>query len=153
MSQIVIDYLHHSSLDVIVVDMHYARMKELEERLSKANAYASSAFFDWVIDLKQLRFAAHYLLLVGTWWPVSVDGLGIAPNISSITYLALVDPDPPVSRLDYLAELLSRASLIIWDEAPMAHRHCFEAYLAWRGFQAGPSRRSEIIKASLLSSR
>jgi ATP-dependent DNA helicase PIF1 len=27
-----------------------------------------------------------------------------------------------------LAELLSMAKLIIWDEAPMVHRHCFEAF-------------------------
>ncbi|XP_074297902.1 uncharacterized protein LOC141628695 [Silene latifolia] len=27
-----------------------------------------------------------------------------------------------------LAELLIRAKLIIWDEAPMTHRHCFEAF-------------------------
>jgi ATP-dependent DNA helicase PIF1 len=28
---------------------------------------------------------------------------------------------------DHLANLIRRASLIIWDEAPMMHRHCFEA--------------------------
>jgi ATP-dependent DNA helicase PIF1 len=28
---------------------------------------------------------------------------------------------------DDLAELIRRAKLIIWDEAPMMHRHCFEA--------------------------
>jgi hypothetical protein len=28
---------------------------------------------------------------------------------------------------DHLAYLIRRASLIIWDEAPMMHRHCFEA--------------------------
>jgi len=27
----------------------------------------------------------------------------------------------------HLAKLMTRASLIIWDEAPMAHRNCFEA--------------------------
>ena len=27
----------------------------------------------------------------------------------------------------YLADLLKRTSLIIWDEAPMANKHCFEA--------------------------
>ncbi|PNX77341.1 ATP-dependent DNA helicase PIF1, partial [Trifolium pratense] len=27
---------------------------------------------------------------------------------------------------DHLAELIQRAKLIIWDEAPMMHRHCFE---------------------------
>jgi hypothetical protein len=58
MSQIIIDYLEHS-IGVIVVDMHYARMKELEERLSKASAFAS-AFFDWVIDLKQSQSDAHH---------------------------------------------------------------------------------------------
>jgi hypothetical protein len=26
-----------------------------------------------------------------------------------------------------IAELMKKASLIIWDEAPMAHRNCFEA--------------------------
>ncbi|XP_045821940.1 uncharacterized protein LOC123914810 [Trifolium pratense] len=28
---------------------------------------------------------------------------------------------------DHLAQLIHRAKLIIWDEAPMMHRHCFEA--------------------------
>jgi hypothetical protein len=32
-----------------------------------------------------------------------------------------------IARGTNLAELLCRASLIIWDEAPMAHGHCFEA--------------------------
>jgi ATP-dependent DNA helicase PIF1 len=27
-----------------------------------------------------------------------------------------------------LADLLRKTSLIIWDEAPMVHRHCFEAF-------------------------
>jgi hypothetical protein len=31
-----------------------------------------------------------------------------------------------IARGTNLAELLCRASLIIWDEAPMAHRHCFD---------------------------
>jgi hypothetical protein len=26
-----------------------------------------------------------------------------------------------------LAELIKVSTLIIWDEAPMTHRHCFEA--------------------------
>jgi len=28
---------------------------------------------------------------------------------------------------NYLAELVDKAKLIIWDKAPMMHRHCFEA--------------------------
>ena len=27
-----------------------------------------------------------------------------------------------------LADLLRKTSLIIWDEAPMVHKHCFEAF-------------------------
>jgi hypothetical protein len=27
----------------------------------------------------------------------------------------------------HAAELMTKVSLIIWDEAPMAHRYCFEA--------------------------
>ncbi|CAJ2653406.1 unnamed protein product [Trifolium pratense] len=32
-----------------------------------------------------------------------------------------------IGPTDYLAELIRHAKLIIWDEAPMMHRHCFEA--------------------------
>ncbi|GAU47014.1 hypothetical protein TSUD_403240 [Trifolium subterraneum] len=32
-----------------------------------------------------------------------------------------------IGRTDDLAHLIRRAKLIIWDEAPMMHRHCFEA--------------------------
>jgi hypothetical protein len=32
-----------------------------------------------------------------------------------------------VNRGTMLAELIQIATLIIWDEAPMTHRHCFEA--------------------------
>jgi len=32
-----------------------------------------------------------------------------------------IEPDSP------LAKLIVKAKLIIWDEAPMMHRHCFEA--------------------------
>jgi hypothetical protein len=32
-----------------------------------------------------------------------------------------------IKQGSHLAELLTRTSLIIWDEAPMAHRNCFEA--------------------------
>lgn len=32
-----------------------------------------------------------------------------------------------IGRGTMLAGLLTRASLIIWDEAPMSHKHCFEA--------------------------
>jgi PIF1-like helicase/DNA helicase Pif1-like protein len=32
-----------------------------------------------------------------------------------------------ISKQSGMGELLRRASLIIWDEAPMMHRHCFEA--------------------------
>jgi hypothetical protein len=42
MSQIVIDYLQHT-VGVVIVDMHYGRMKELEKRLSEANAFASAS--------------------------------------------------------------------------------------------------------------
>ena len=33
-----------------------------------------------------------------------------------------------VKQQDYRAQLLREASLIIWDEAPMMHRYCFEAF-------------------------
>jgi energy-coupling factor transporter ATP-binding protein EcfA2 len=33
-----------------------------------------------------------------------------------------------VKQQDLRAQLLREASLIIWDEAPMMHRHCFEAF-------------------------
>jgi hypothetical protein len=97
--------------------MHYARMKELEERLSKASAFAS-AFFDWVIDLKQSQSDAHHrfaelfcggrdmvasfgdVLPVGTF---EVDGLGIAPNVTTVTYRG---PVPPLSRFDELGSAL-----------------------------------------------
>jgi hypothetical protein len=106
MSHIIIDYLDHA-VGVVVVDIHYVRMKALEKRLPKANAFASS-FFDWVIDLKQSQSDSQHrvgelfrsgqdmvtgfgdVLPVGTF---EVDGLGIAPNISTVTYLG---PDPPV---------------------------------------------------------
>ena len=32
-----------------------------------------------------------------------------------------------VKRGTMLSELIQRTSLVIWDEAPMTHRHCFEA--------------------------
>lgn len=32
-----------------------------------------------------------------------------------------------IKQGSHLAELLKKTSLILWDEAPMAHRHCFEA--------------------------
>jgi hypothetical protein len=32
-----------------------------------------------------------------------------------------------IKQGSHLAELVTRTSLIIWDEAPMAHRNCFEA--------------------------
>ncbi|MCH79314.1 helicase-like protein, partial [Trifolium medium] len=33
----------------------------------------------------------------------------------------------PIGKEEPLAKLIRRAKLIIWDEAPMMHRHCFEA--------------------------
>jgi hypothetical protein len=42
MSQIVIDYLQHT-VSVVIVDMHYGCMKELEKRLSEANAFVSAS--------------------------------------------------------------------------------------------------------------
>jgi hypothetical protein len=42
MSQIVIDYLQHT-VGVVIVDMHYGCMKELEKRLSEANAFVSAS--------------------------------------------------------------------------------------------------------------
>jgi hypothetical protein len=32
-----------------------------------------------------------------------------------------------IKQSTYLASLLNKTSLILWDEAPMAHRNCFEA--------------------------
>jgi hypothetical protein len=91
MSQIVIDYLQHT-VGVAIVDIHYGRMKELEKKLSQANAFAS-AFFNWVVDLKQNQSDSQHrfaelltgfgdVLPMGT---IEVDGLGIAPNISTVT--------------------------------------------------------------------
>jgi hypothetical protein len=39
----------------------------------------------------------------------------------------LMDTRCNISKQSDLAELLRRAKLLIWDEAPMMHRHCFEA--------------------------
>ena len=33
-----------------------------------------------------------------------------------------------IKQGSYLADLLKKTSLIIWDEAPMANKHCFEAF-------------------------
>ena len=32
-----------------------------------------------------------------------------------------------IKRGTFLADLIVQSSLIIWDEAPMTHRHCFES--------------------------
>jgi hypothetical protein len=32
-----------------------------------------------------------------------------------------------IKRGTFLADLILEFSLIIWDEAPMTHRHCFES--------------------------
>jgi hypothetical protein len=113
MSQIIIDYLDHV-VGVVVVDRHYADMKELESRLSKANAFAS-ALFDWVLDLTQsqsdsqhrvgelFRSGQDMVAGFGDVLPVEtfeLDGLGSASNVSTVTYLG---PDPPATRLDELA--------------------------------------------------
>ncbi|XP_074293544.1 uncharacterized protein LOC141620620 [Silene latifolia] len=46
---------------------------------------------------------------------------GISINVTEDFICSRIKPDSD------LAELLIRAKLIIWDEAPMTHRHCFEA--------------------------
>jgi hypothetical protein len=128
MSQIIIDYLHHAVDVVVVVDMHYAPMKQLEKRLSKANAFAST-FFDWVVDLKQnqsdsrdrvdelFRSDRDMVIGFGDVLPVGtfeVDGLGIAPNISTLTYLG---PDPSVTRCS--------GCCVVHEPRPAVFRHRF----------------------------
>jgi hypothetical protein len=151
MSQIVIDYLHHT-VGVVVVDMHYARMKQLEKRLSKANAFAS-AFFDWVVDLKQnqsdsrdrvdelFRSGRDMVIGFGDVLPVGtfeVDGLGIAPNISTVTYLG---PDPPVTRLDELAlavvSFMNHGPRSFGIGSTFVRKQCF---LIWYTISAGPNQ-------------
>ncbi|XP_074310504.1 uncharacterized protein LOC141646532 [Silene latifolia] len=46
---------------------------------------------------------------------------GISINVTEDSICSRIKPGSD------LAELLIRAKLIIWDEAPMTHRHCFEA--------------------------
>ncbi|XP_074314226.1 uncharacterized protein LOC141649434 [Silene latifolia] len=46
---------------------------------------------------------------------------GISTNVTEDSICSRIKPDSD------LAELLIRAKLIIWDEAPTTHRHCFEA--------------------------
>ncbi|XP_074291064.1 uncharacterized protein LOC141617823 [Silene latifolia] len=46
---------------------------------------------------------------------------GISINVTEDSICSRIKPDSD------LTELLIRAKLIIWDEAPITHRHCFEA--------------------------
>ncbi|XP_074318233.1 uncharacterized protein LOC141655029 [Silene latifolia] len=46
---------------------------------------------------------------------------GISINVTEDSICSRIKPGSD------LAELLIRAKLIIWDEAPMTHKHCFEA--------------------------
>ncbi|XP_074277143.1 uncharacterized protein LOC141600794 [Silene latifolia] len=46
---------------------------------------------------------------------------GISINVTEDSICSRIKPGSD------LAELLIRANIIIWDEAPMTHRHCFEA--------------------------
>lgn len=40
---------------------------------------------------------------------------------------SLIESTCDIKQGSYLADLLKKTSLIIWDEAPMANKHCFEA--------------------------
>jgi PIF1-like helicase/DNA helicase Pif1-like protein len=46
---------------------------------------------------------------------------GIPINVTEDSMCRGIEPNSP------LADLIKRAKLIIWDEAPMTHKHCFEA--------------------------
>ena len=46
---------------------------------------------------------------------------GIPINVNEDTMCRGIEPN------SYLVELLQRIKLIIWDEAPLTHKHCFEA--------------------------
>nr|XP_043639303.1 uncharacterized protein LOC122610374 [Erigeron canadensis] len=70
-----------------------------------------------VINVASSGIAA--LLLLGGRTAHSRFGIPINLNEDSFCY---VKPDSD------LAALLNKAKLIIWDEAPMMHRHCFEAF-------------------------
>uniref|UniRef100_A0A2N9G403 ATP-dependent DNA helicase n=1 Tax=Fagus sylvatica TaxID=28930 RepID=A0A2N9G403_FAGSY len=96
----------------------------------------------WILSLEEQENISLELALI-TWIP-SEGKIVLAVASSGIAALLLPGGRTAHSRFQipikvgdestcsikqgtHAAELMSKVSLIIWDEAPMAHRNCFEA--------------------------
>ena len=62
-----------------------------------------------------------------------LDGGVTAHSQFKIPVQLEADALQPFGGLSHLANLLRTASTILWDEAPMSHRHCFEKLIMERG--------------------
>nr|XP_043616040.1 uncharacterized protein LOC122587953 [Erigeron canadensis] len=89
----------------------------IEEQQNKTLAAAIRSKGEIVINVASSGIAA--LLLSGGRTAHSRFAIPINLNEDSFCY---IKPDSDLS------ELLNKAKLIIWDKAPMMHRHCFEAF-------------------------
>ncbi|KAJ1272622.1 hypothetical protein BS78_06G217300 [Paspalum vaginatum] len=85
--------------------------------------------FLWNIILATLRSQDHIVLAVASCGVASL--LLPGGHTAHSRFKIPLDIDEQslcgIGRGTDLAGLIERASLIIWDEAPMVHRHCFEA--------------------------
>ena len=71
-----------------------------------------------------------YKLWISNWQLLSEDILHRQRTTHSRFQIPINVTDSSTCGIKHgsqIAELMTKASLIIWDEAPMAHRNCFEA--------------------------
>ena len=85
--------------------------------------------FLWNVLISRLRSEKHIVLAVASSGVASLLLPGGRTVHSRFKIPIVIDESSmcDIKRGSFLADLIVQSSLIIWDEAPMTHRHCFES--------------------------